>query len=127
MGEMKRTAGISLLGLLLMLPGIEAKKHERERDQVTVVFSETEVRTVREHYREHPNSLPPGLQKKLARGGTLPPGWRKKIAPLPVELERRLPPPPSADCRRGYIEGQVVLYNMRTNVVLDVVALFGHR
>ncbi|WP_409522680.1 hypothetical protein [Nitrincola sp. MINF-07-Sa-05] len=25
-------------------------------------------------------SLPPGLQKKLARGGELPPGWQKKVA-----------------------------------------------
>ncbi len=25
-------------------------------------------------------SLPPGLAKKLARGGTLPPGWQKKVA-----------------------------------------------
>lgn len=25
------------------------------------------------------DSLPPGLQKKIARGGELPPGWQKKI------------------------------------------------
>ncbi|MDE3271425.1 hypothetical protein [Pseudoalteromonas sp. G4] len=25
------------------------------------------------------NSLPPGLQKKVARTGELPPGWQKKI------------------------------------------------
>ncbi len=25
-------------------------------------------------------SLPPGLAKKLARGGTLPPGWQMKVA-----------------------------------------------
>lgn len=25
-------------------------------------------------------SLPPGLQKKVERGGELPPGWQKKIA-----------------------------------------------
>jgi len=24
--------------------------------------------------------LPPGLEKKIQRGGTLPPGWQKKIA-----------------------------------------------
>ncbi len=49
-------------------------------------------------------SLPPGLAKKLARGGTLPPGWQKKVArgevmdyevynnaiPLPEELLRKL-------------------------------------
>ena len=25
------------------------------------------------------SSLPPGLQKKVARGGELPPGWQKKL------------------------------------------------
>ena len=48
---------------------------------------------------------PPGLQKKLARGGELPPGWQKKVArgevldwqlyrrsvKLPQDLLRRLP------------------------------------
>ncbi len=50
-------------------------------------------------------NLPPGLQKKLARGGELPPGWQKKVArgevldwqlysrsvKLPQDLLRRLP------------------------------------
>ena len=50
-------------------------------------------------------NLPPGLQKKLARGGELPPGWQKKVArgevldwqiysrsvKLPKDLQRRLP------------------------------------
>ncbi|MDX1669307.1 MAG: hypothetical protein R3194_07815 [Limnobacter sp.] len=27
-----------------------------------------------------PKKLPPGLQKKVARGGDLPPGWKKKFA-----------------------------------------------
>lgn len=49
--------------------------------------------------------LPPGLKKKLERGGELPPGWQKKVArgevldadlygqstPLPEDLLNRLP------------------------------------
>ncbi len=49
-------------------------------------------------------SLPPGLAKKVARGGTLPPGWQMKVqrgevmdyevynsgSPLPEELLRKL-------------------------------------
>ena len=31
------------------------------------------------HKKKHKKSLPPGLQKKVARGGSLPPGWQKKI------------------------------------------------
>ncbi|MGJ8652134.1 MAG: hypothetical protein ACSHX8_02560 [Opitutaceae bacterium] len=53
-------------------------------------------------------SLPPGLQKKVARGGELPPGWKKKLEigsvldpelekeaqPLPEEILKRLPKTP---------------------------------
>ena len=28
---------------------------------------------------KHENSLPPGLEKKVQRGGELPPGWQKKL------------------------------------------------
>ncbi len=59
-------------------------------------------------------SLPPGLQKKLERGGALPPGWQRKVArgevlspelirlghPLPVDFHRRLD---------GYSEGVELL------------------
>jgi hypothetical protein len=55
-------------------------------------------------YKVKKKSLPPGLAKKLARGGTLPPGWQMKVArgevmdhevynnasPLPEELLRKL-------------------------------------
>jgi hypothetical protein len=41
--------------------------------------------------------LPPGLEKQLVPRGSLPPGLQKRVEPCPVELERRLPPPPP-DC-----------------------------
>ncbi len=63
--------------------------------------------------------LPPGLERQLQVRGTLPPGLRKKMVPCPVELERRLPPPPP-----GYgnfaIGGHIVLVNRSTFMVLDV-------
>lgn len=80
--------------------------------------------------------LPPGLQKKVERGGELPPGWQKKIArgevinaevyarsrPLPPELLKRLPPQP-----RGTIvvtiEGKVVRLLEATLTILDVFDL----
>lgn len=40
-------------------------------------------------------SLPPGIQKKLARGGTLPPGQAKKLRRLPGSCTARLQPLPS--------------------------------
>ncbi|HXB21998.1 MAG TPA: hypothetical protein VNV88_11485, partial [Candidatus Solibacter sp.] len=36
-------------------------------------------------------SLPPGIQKKLARGGSLPPGQAKKLHALPDSCNARLP------------------------------------
>lgn len=63
--------------------------------------------------------LPPGLERQLRVRGTLPPGLRKKMMPCPIELERRLPPPPP-----GYghfaIGGHIVLVNRSTFMVLDI-------
>jgi len=46
-------------------------------------------------------NLPPGLQKKLARGGNLPPGWQKKVTRgevLDWQLYRRSVKLPQAVC-----------------------------
>jgi hypothetical protein len=63
--------------------------------------------------------LPPGLEKQLVLRGTLPPGLQKKIQPVPVDLERCLPPPPP-DCMNVLIGGHIVLVNQRTNFVVDI-------
>lgn len=65
--------------------------------------------------------LPPGLEKQLVRNGTLPPGLQKRLYPAPVELERRLPPPPP-DCAHALISGHIVLLNRKTNLIVDVFA-----
>ena len=59
----------------------------------------------------------------VARTGTLPPGWQKKLQPFPVELERRLVGLPDG-LLRGVINGQAVVYNSRTHVIVDVAVLF---
>ncbi len=66
--------------------------------------------------------LPPGLEKQLVRNGTLPPGLQKRYYPVPVELERQLPPPPP-DCAHVFISGRLVLLNKHTNVIVDVFAM----
>jgi hypothetical protein len=67
------------------------------------------------------DQLPPGLEKQLRERGTLPPGLQKKIEPVPVDLERRLPPPPEGcGCRNVIIGGHVVLLNTKTNYVYSV-------
>lgn len=48
-------------------------------------------------------SLPPGLQKKLDRGGELPPGWQKKVAAgevLSEDLYERAQPLPYSQYSR---------------------------
>lgn len=121
------------------------------RDFGKAVFSEIERRAIRDYYREMAGAtdedasrrdrgpdatdgknkgknkgkdknkqkhLPPGIAKKLERGGTLPPGIAKRdLAP---DLERRLPP-----VRDGYeraeIDGDVVLIEIATRTVADIL------
>ncbi len=80
--------------------------------------------------------LPPGLQKKVARGKTLPPGWQKKVAPgqsldyhiyrqgesLPAVLLRRLPPSPVGS-EILQIENKIVRLNSATRTILDIFDL----
>jgi hypothetical protein len=46
------------------------------------------------------------------------------MEPLPVVVERELEPLPPG-YRRGYIDGSVVVYSPQTQVMIDVVAVFG--
>src|SRR5437870_2084325 len=71
-------------------------------------------------------SLPPGLEKQLVRNGTLPPGLEKRLEPLPVELERQLPPlAAGCGCRRGVVGTNVLLIRTRDHFVLDVLHISG--
>jgi len=80
--------------------------------------------------------LPPGLQKKVARGKSLPPGWQKKVAPgrsldyqvyrqgmsLPDILLQRLPPSPiGSEIIR--VEDKIIRLNSATRTILDVFNL----
>jgi len=110
-------------------PGKHAK-HDRVDESRTVSnvsvdvhFSTGDLRVIRGYYEPRYKSLPPGLRKKLNRGGALPPGWQKKIEPMPVAVERDLVVLPTG-YRRGVIDGHAVIYNPRTQVMIDVAVLF---
>jgi len=64
-------------------------------------------------------SLPPGIQKKLARGGTLPPGQAKKLHSLPDSCNARLPRLPR-DVER-IIFGNRVLMVQGGSRILDMI------
>ena len=63
-------------------------------------------------------SLPPGIQKKLERGGTLPPGQAKKLHALPSGCTARLPRLPR-DVVRIILGDRVILLD-RNNRILDI-------
>jgi len=98
-------------------------RHENHHAEISY-FQPHDTRVITEYYVSRSRPLPPGLQKKLYRTGHLPPGWEKKIQPLPVVVERQLAPVPSG-YSRGYMDGFAVVYSPHTQVVIDIVAVFG--
>jgi hypothetical protein len=98
--------------------------HQSHGHATTSVHFEIEhVRVIKAHYAPQVRQLPPGLQKKYARTGQLPPGWQKKMEPLPVAIERNLPPLPTG-YRRGVIDGHAVIYSSKSGTIIDVAVLF---
>lgn len=83
--------------------------------------------------------LPPGLRKKLERGGELPPGWQKKVArgevmddelysharPVPDDIMRHLPYVEGTSIRE--IDDRIVRVQDATRTVLDVFHLMQGR
>jgi Ni/Co efflux regulator RcnB len=106
----------------------KAEKNERttyddHQTTVSVHFSTGEQRVLREYYAPRYQSLPPGLRKKVARGGQLPPGWQKKLQPFPIEVERQLAPLPPY-YSRGVMDGHAVIFNTKSHVVIDATVLY---
>ena len=134
---MKPLICVTLASLLLGSAAVSAEQNQRSKHlnqkatparasvqgEVRVVFSTGDVKLIHEYYAPEYRHLPRGMSKKLVRTGTLPPGWQKKMQPFPLELARRLGPVPDG-FKRGVINGQAVIYNSRTHVILDVTVLF---
>jgi hypothetical protein len=94
---------------------------------VGVVFTEDEVRVIRDYYEEkgatergkgHKKGLPPGIAKNLERGKPLPPGIAKRS--LPADLEGRLPRLPEG-YERILVDGRVLLIEVATRVIRDIL------
>ena len=100
------------------------EKHNKEKNDKhgheAYYFRPSDRQVILTHYQ--PGTLPPGLAKKLARTGKLPRGWEKRFHPMPVIVERQLPPL-EPYYRRGIIDGCAVVYDQRTRVILDVLQL----
>ena len=97
---------------------------------VSVVFSDSEARIIASWYREHgaeagsrkhgkkAGGLPPGIAKNLARGKALPPGIAKQY--LPGDLAAALPRPPTG-YERVIVDGKILLVEIATRVVHDIL------
>jgi len=133
--NMRQTIALLFFGMLASGPIVAKHWHEddkhwkkykddNEHHAKGCYFEPRDARIVTEYYTPRRRELPPGLQKKLYRGGHLPPGWEKRMQPMPVVVERQLVPVP-AGYSRGYIDGYAVIYSPRTQVVIDIMAVFG--
>ena len=98
---------------------------------VGVVFTPDEVRIIASWYDEHRHhldargagkgkrkGLPPGIAKNLAGGKALPPGIAKQQ--LPDGLVSILPPAPRG-FERVVVDGRVLLVEVATQVIHDVL------
>ena len=103
----------------------------RADSAVTVTFSSDEVRIIASWYDEHGHAtdsrgkgknkargLPPGIAKNLSRGKALPPGIAKQQ--LPGGLIHALPAPPRG-FERVIVDGRVLLVEVATQVIHDVL------
>ena len=100
------------------------KHWKKQAKQAPCYFQPHDVRVITTYYAPQYRSLPPGLAKKYNRTGHLPPGWQKKLRPFPVAVERQLVVLPP-EYRRGVIDNYAVVYEPRTQVVIDVMPVFG--
>lgn len=108
--------------------GVKASFEELERQMIYKYFGEH-----REYYQEHEGGddgeagkgnkhkkkeLPPGIAKKLERGGTMPPGIAKQF--LPDGLEKQLLPPPRG-FERTIVGNDVLLVEIDTGKIADIL------
>ena len=94
---------------------------------VGVVFSDDEISIIATWYHgtasqkrgsKKQKGLPPGIAKNLARGKPLPPGIAKKY--LPDGLRHALPPPPKG-YERIIVDGKVLLVEIASRVIHDIL------
>jgi hypothetical protein len=127
-----------LLGLvaltLAVMPALAKKERETgspsagqlgSGEAAAIVFTAVERQLIGDYYADprHASAasnkrLPPGIAKKVARGGALPPGIAKRY--LPDDLETRLRPMPPG-VTRVVIGSDVLLVEAATGLIYDVI------
>lgn len=122
---MTKSIVCSLAIVMTLLLGVPTSASEPGR---SAYFTDGEVSIIRAYYEDYgqrragkgkkAKGLPPGIARNLQRGKALPPGIAKQM--LPTGLIALLPPPP-----RGYervlLSGKVLLVEVATQVIHDVL------
>jgi len=115
------------IALLLLSAGPVAQADEFG---VGVIFSDGEIQIISGYYKREDalthhgkqkkgkKGLPPGIAKNLQRGKSLPPGIARQQ--LPADLVAALPPIPKG-YERVIIDGRIVLVEIATQVIRDVL------
>ncbi|MGH9680372.1 MAG: hypothetical protein ACRD4Y_10515 [Candidatus Acidiferrales bacterium] len=105
------------------------KDHDDDDDRRGYGFADHDRDEIRGWYAQNYRHLPPGLAKRywlpptmenqLVIRAAFPADLESHVYPVPVALERELPPPPP-DCERLVVGGHIVLRNRHTKVILDI-------
>lgn len=101
-------------------PDYDLRDYEHERDYRHVDIEEALIREIFLDQRSQidpARSLPPGIQKNLARGKPIPPGIAKKFD---GHLQSRLPSYPGYDWRQ--VGTDAVLIDATTGIIEAVIA-----
>jgi hypothetical protein len=133
---MRRLSAVFLAGTLFVAASLPAAAGEIG---IQIGFSDREISTIQAYYRDsdvasrsgnskagkNGKGLPPGIAKNLQRGKPLPPGIAKQG--LPSGLLAVLPPPPKG-FERIEVAGKILLVEIATQVIHDVLedVIFRH-
>lgn len=130
-GLLLRTFAAGIAALLVAALSSSPVSAKKDRDGEAgaaaagrVAFSVEDRRAIADYYADPRHReggerpLPPGIAKKVARGGSLPPGIAKRY--LPRDLDTRLPPQP-AGVERIVVGSDVLLVEAATGLIYDIV------
>ena len=105
-------------------PGHRCRSADTGQVTLSATITAIESQTIFAYFQQHQASyagvkpLPPGIAKKIARGGSLPPGIAKRY--FPNDLIAQLPPRPG---QQWVIVGtDVLLIQAGTSLILDLLA-----
>jgi Ni/Co efflux regulator RcnB len=130
------TSAVATALLLLTSSPAPAQFHSREpmNRELRTKFNNHDREAARKWYNENRGNLPQGFrdedrsgpeeESRLQAGTTLDPGIRRRVRPVPMDLLRRLAPPPR-HYRYAILNEHLLLVEDRTWNISDTIRLPG--